>query len=194
MTLGCAVAALSACGGGGSSGTPPETASSSGGSADGNAWTLVGIKPAHASQTVSGNVYMSTQEWINDLMLTNGSPYNYQTIYSVTIPNVQSTDVVECNAQAEVTNPYQYNVQVNRVIAYGTVADSYPVTPQPPTTGNVTPDMHHMPINWTWLDSGSSGTVTYSLDLAAASTSADTGSYLTVEPGYGYIKCHVMAS
>jgi hypothetical protein len=154
----------------------------------------MGIPPANATQTVSGNVYTSTQEWVSNLMLTNDSPYNYQTVYSVTVPNVQPGSVVECNAQAEVTNNLGYNVQVNRVIAYGTANDSYPVSAQPITTSNVTPNMHHMNLNWTWIDTGSSGTVTYSLDLAAASTSATGGAYITVEPGYGYIRCHVMAS
>ncbi|WP_207000766.1 hypothetical protein [Trinickia mobilis] len=147
--------------------------------------------PAQAAQVVSGNVYTSTDAWVTSLGLTSGSPYNFQTVYSVTIPNVQPTDAVTCNAQAEVTNNLGYDVQVDRVIAYGTVNDAYPSTGQPVTTENVSPDMHHMAINWTWIDTGNSGAVTYSLDLAAASTSASNGANIAVEQGYGYLRCAV---
>jgi hypothetical protein len=183
-------ALLAACGGGSGNGSNQSAASTF----DGNAWMLVGIKPANASQTVSGNDYISTQEWVSNLMLTNSSPYNFQTVYSVTIPNVQMGNVIDCNAQVEVTNNLGYTVQIDRVIAYGTVNDSYPVSDQPITAGNVTSDMHHLPINWNWRVKNASGTVTISLDLAAASTSAGTGAYVTVEQGYGYIDCHLMAS
>lgn len=181
---------LSACGGGGGSSGSSAPQSSSGGLLGSIASTV--STPAQAAQAVNGNIYTSTDAWVTSLALTSGSPYNFQTVYSVTIPNVLPTDAITCNAQAEVTNDLGYNVQVDRAIAYGTVNGAYPSASQPITTENVTPDMHHMTINWTWIDTGNSGSVTYSLDLAAASTSAGSGASITVEQGYGYLRCSLV--
>lgn len=140
----------------------------------------------------SGNVYSSRQEMFASLPLTAWSPYNWGSVYAVTIPNLQPSDVVQCVAQAEVTNNLHFNVQVDRVLAIGTTNQAWPAIINPVTSENVTPDMHHMAINMSVIDTGRSGTVTYSLVLSAASTNAQQGDAVTVERGYGGLWCHVM--
>ena len=49
-----------------------------------------------------GAVYYEAQEMVAALPLTTESPYNWSSIYAVTIPNLQPSDVVQCVAQAEV--------------------------------------------------------------------------------------------
>lgn len=141
-----------------------------------------------------GSIYSSRQEMLPGLPLTTWSPYNWASTYAVTIPNLQPSDVVQCIAQAEVTNNLRYNVQVDRVLAIGTTNQAWPDTINPVTSENVTPDMHHMAVNMSVIDTGRSGNVTYSLVLSAASTNALQGDTLTVEHGYGGLWCHVTSS
>lgn len=141
-----------------------------------------------------GSVYSSRQEMLSTLPLTADSPYNWASVYAVTIPNLQPTDVVQCVAQAEVTDSLGFPVMVDRTIAIGTTNQAYPNAVVPPNGQNVTPDIHHMSADLSMIDTGRSGSVTYSLVLAAASTRAEMGDALTVEQGYGGLWCHVMSS
>lgn len=125
---------------------------------------------------------------------TTSEQYVFGSVYSVTIPNLHPDNVIECKAQAEVTNPYQYNVQIDRGFAVGTTDEAFPNMIDPLNSENVTPDMHHMSINISDQFHGYSGTVTFSLVLSAASTSAQLGDAVRVEQGYGYLKCHVMTN
>lgn len=148
---------------------------------------------AQATQNVQ--YYSSTQDQIGVLPVTNGSTYNYYTAYMVQIPNLVPADIVQCMGQSEETNPYSYNVMIGRAIARGT---SWGGTGagftwlNPPTSENVSPNMHHMAIQNIGFDTGQTGYVYYSLILYAASGSGTSS--LTHEAGYGGIYCLVYKS
>lgn len=127
--------------------------------------------------------------------MTTGLPYNWQSVYAVTIPNLKPTDVVQCIAQMEVTNDYNYHIQVNRAIGVG-IASGKEIQPLAPVMAeDVAEDVqHHMPVNAAAFDTGRTGTVTYSLFTVAASLDEQNGDMLKVEPGYGGLWCHVTAS
>jgi hypothetical protein len=70
-------------------------------------------------------LYSSNIECIKHVIMTGETdvgviePYTYWTAYGVEVSNLSPTDVLHLNAQAEVTNPWQFNVQVDGAFANG---------------------------------------------------------------------------
>src|SRR5215472_14418984 len=70
-------------------------------------------------------LYSSNIECIKHVIMTGETAagvrqhYTYWTAYGVEVSNLSPTDVLHLNAQAEVTNPWQFNVQVDGAFAKG---------------------------------------------------------------------------
>ncbi|HXX97528.1 MAG TPA: hypothetical protein VEL11_10490 [Candidatus Bathyarchaeia archaeon] len=69
-------------------------------------------------------LYSSNIECIEDVIMTGMiagviEPYTYWTAYGVEVPNLSPNDVLHLNAQVEVTNPWQFNVQADGAFANG---------------------------------------------------------------------------
>lgn len=128
------------------------------------------------------------------LPMTTGLPYNWQSVYSVTIPNLKPTDVVQCIGQMEVTDDLGYSVQINRAIGIG-VANGPRIPPLNPVMAqDFDTHVHHLAVNTAAYDTGRSGTVTYSMYTVAASLDYKAGDMIKIEQGYGGLWCHVMSS
>ena len=137
--------------------------------------------------------------------MTNGSTYWFFAAYVMEMPQRNPGETILVSGQAEVTNPYPFNVMCTRYIGYSVPNPQAPMPDNsaantqlsPARAENVTPDMHHMTVdcvaviddqllthlglpltlaaNW-WL----------TLTLCAASTAATAGEALVNEgPGYG---------
>lgn len=184
---------LSACGGGGSGGSSALSIISPAVASNEPAQPMA-VSLQYFPTQQQGTVYFEAREMVGALPLTTESPYNWASIYAVTIANLQPSDVVQCIAQGEVTNNLGYNVQVDRMFATSITNQAWPQQLGPARGENVTPDMHHMTIDDSLIDTGRSGTVTYSLVMSAASTNALMGDTLTIEQGYGALRCHVTSS
>jgi len=123
--------------------------------------------------------------------------YTYWTAYGVEVSNLSRTDVLHLNAQAEVTNPWQFNVQVDGAFANGSTygGNTFNLVGLPNVGQNLTPDMHHMVVaRQAWV-TGLTGTVFISFVLEAASTAMTaTQNYLVLENGHGAIQVAVFKS
>lgn len=147
----------------------------------------------YATSVDASGIYSESQEMTSFLPLTTWTPYNFVSVYAVTMQGLQPTDKVHCEAEAEVTNNLGYDVQVDKVIAADVTNEAFPNNLMDKLRSqNVTPDVHHMDIDASWTKSGYSGTVTFSLVLIAASTKAQQGDELIVEKGYGSLQCYVV--
>jgi hypothetical protein len=73
-------------------------------------------------------------------------PYTFWTAYGVEVSNLSPTDVLHLNAQAEVTLPFRFNVQVDGAFACGLVhgEHTFKLVGLATCGQNVTPNMHHM--------------------------------------------------
>jgi hypothetical protein len=144
-------------------------------------------------------LYSSNIECIKDVIMTGMTagviePYTYWTTYGVEVPNLSPTDVLHLNAQAEVTNPWQFNVQVDGAFANGTTygGNTFNLVGLPICGQNLVPAMHHMVVPRV---TGLTGTVFFSLVLEAASDHmTPTQNYLVLEKGCGGIQVTVFKS
>lgn len=149
-------------------------------------------------------VYRSRVNLWTQLRITTGAPYLFAGIYAVMVPGLKMGDIVRLDAQFEVTNPYSYNVQVDRYCAIGVPAGYDPGLQLTPITGsNVSPAEHHMRDTCyavvddallTALGTAWAGDTTFSLVLEAASTSAGGSDTLSVADQYGEIVATVWRS
>lgn len=144
------------------------------------------------------NIYRSTVECIQDVIMTGGSnvtgpaPYTFWTAYYLMVPNLQPNDIIDLRGQFEVTNPWNFNVQLDRFIARGTIfggSELIPVDPVFTNAGdNIPPELHHKRDIVMAIDTGQTGNINYSLCLEAASYAiTPTQNYLILEKGYGGI-------
>jgi len=147
-------------------------------------------------------LYSNNIECIEDVIITGMTagviePYTYWTAYGVEVPNLSPTDVLHLNAQAEVTNPWQFNVQVDGAFANGTTygGNTFNLVGLPICGQNLVPAMHHMVVpRQAWV-TGLTGTVFFSLVLEAASDHmTPTQNYLVLEKGCGGIQVTVFKS
>ena len=146
-------------------------------------------------------LYSSNIECIKHLIMTGETAagviedYTYWTAYGVEVSNLSPTDVLHLNAQAEVTNPWQFNVQVDGAFANGSTygGNTFNLVGLPNIGQNLTPDMHHMVVaRQAWV-TGLTGTIFLSFVLEAASTDmTPTQNYLEV--GWGGIQVAVFKS
>jgi hypothetical protein len=117
--------------------------------------------------------------------------------YWTAVSNLSPTDVLQLNAQAEVTNPWQFNVQVDGAFANGSTygGKTFNLVGLPNIGQNLTPDMHHMVVaRQTWV-TGLTGTVFFSFVLEAASSDKTAAqNYLVLENGRGAIQVAVFKS
>jgi hypothetical protein len=148
-------------------------------------------------------LYSSNIECIKHVIMTGETdagvrePYTYWTAYGVEVSNLSPTDVLHLNAQAEVTNPWQFNVQVDGAFANGSTygGNTFNLVGLPNIGQNLTPDMHHMVVaRQSWV-TGLTGTVFFSFVLEAASSEKTaTQNYLVLEKGHGGIQVAVFKS
>ena len=147
-------------------------------------------------------LYSSNIECIEDVIMTGMTagviePYTYWTTYGVEVPNLSPKDVLHLNAQAEVTNPWQFNVQVDGAFANGSTygGNTLNLVGLPNWGQNLVPTMHHMVVaRQAWV-TGLTGTVFFSFVLEAASTDMTaTHNYLVLEKGHGGIQVAVFKS
>lgn len=148
-------------------------------------------------------LYSSNIECIKHVIMTGETAagvrehYTYWTAYGVEVSNLSPTDVLHLNAQAEVTNPWQFNVQVDGAFANGSTygGNTFNLVGLPNIGQNLTPDMHHMVVaRQAWV-TGLTGTVFFSFVLEAASTAMTaTQNYLVLENGHGAIQVAVFKS
>jgi hypothetical protein len=148
-------------------------------------------------------LYSSNIECIKHVIMTGETAagvnehYTYWTAYGVEVSNLSPTDVLHLNAQAEVTNPWQFNVQVDGAFANGSTygGNTFNLVGLPNIGQNLTPDMHHMVVaRQAWV-TGLTGTVFFSFVLEAASTDMTaTQNYLVLENGHGAIQVAVFKS
>src|SRR5215831_17802658 len=147
-------------------------------------------------------LYSSNIECIKHVNMTGKTAgvnehYTYWTAYGVEVSNLSPTDVLHLNAQAEVTNPWQFNVQVDGAFANGSTygGHTFTLVGLPNIGQNLTPDMHHMVVaRQAWV-TGLTGTVFFSFVLEAASTAMTaTQNYLVLENGHGAIQVAVFKS
>src|SRR5215469_4519121 len=148
-------------------------------------------------------LYSSNIECIKHVIMTGETAagvrqhYTYWTVYGVEVSNLLPTDVLHLNAQAEVTNPWQFNVQVDGAFANGSTygGNTFNLVGLPNIGQNLTPDMHHMVVaRQAWV-TGLTGTVFFSFVLEAASTAMTaTQNYLVLESGHGAIQVAVFKS
>src|SRR5215467_4507563 len=97
-------------------------------------------------------LYSSSYEFIEHVIMTGVTaphviePYTFWTAYGVEVSNLSPTDVLHLNAQAEVTNPFPFNVQVDGAFANGSTygGNTFNLVGLPNIGQNLTPDMHHM--------------------------------------------------
>ena len=140
-------------------------------------------------------IYQSNVENVQDIPFNNGVPYLFWSPYTVTVPNLQPTDVIHITTRAEVTNPNNYLVMVGWFLSntqiYGSTYNP-PVVGMPPVTQDIGVG-HFVPAIDEWV-TGYSGTVQFSLIVYAASSYAPSyGSYLVLERGYGLIQAAVFS-
>lgn len=92
--------------------------------------------------------------------------------------------------QFSVTNTYPYTVGVGYGIWDGDTHEWI----CPPVMDNVSQDRHHMPVNFSAVDTrGVARDVNYQLVVYAASSVAGGGHALVVDaPGYGFLQCMVV--
>ena len=148
-------------------------------------------------------LYSSNIDCIKHVIMTGETAagviehYTYWTAYGVEVSNLSPTDVLSLNAQAEVTNPWQFNVQVDGAFANGSTygGNTFNLVGLPNIGQNLTPDMHHMVVaRQAWV-TGLTGTVFFSFVLEAASTyMTATQNYLVLENGHGAIQVAVFKS
>jgi hypothetical protein len=103
------------------------------------------------------------------------------------VPALRPGDVIVLLGQFEVTNPYPFNLQLDRYIGRGPVTSAMP-TAEPLTliTGdNVPPEIHHKRDVVYAVDSGQTGDTTYEIILESASLASVPGDALVLERGYG---------
>jgi hypothetical protein len=184
-------AALSACGGGGAA-EQAASAISTPAQADSQPAGPMAVNLKYRATTVDSGIYSSGGEMTTQLPLTTGSPYNFASVYSVTIPNVVDSDVIHCDVQAEITSNYDFEVQIDRAFAIGTTNEAWPEQVQPIRGTNVTLSMHHMAIDSSFNIKHHTGAVTIAFDLSAASTAGLQGQAVTVEQGYGGMQCYIL--
>ena len=148
-------------------------------------------------------LYSSNIECIKHVIMTGETVagvlehYTYWTAYGVEVSNLSPTDVLHLNAQAEVTNPWQFNVQVDGAFANGSTygGHTFNLVGLPNIGQNLTPDMHHMVVSRQAWVTGLTGTVFFSFVLEAASTDKTaTQNYLVLENGHGAIQVAVFKS
>jgi hypothetical protein len=141
-------------------------------------------------------LYSSNIECIEDVIMTGMTagviePYTYWTTYGVEVPNLSPNDVLHLNAQAEVTNPWQFNVQVDGAFANGSTygGNTFNLVGLPNCGQNLVPAMHHMVVaRQAWV-TGLTGTVFFSFVLEAASDHMTSiQNYLVLEKGCGGIQ------
>jgi len=159
--------------------------------------------PTATRQSTPPLLYSSNIECIKHVIMTGETdagviePYTYWTAYGVEVSNLSPTDVLHLNAQAEVTNPWQFNVQVDGAFANGSTygGNTFNLVGLPNIGQNLTPDMHHMVVSRQSWVTGLTGTVFLSFVLEAASTSKTaTQNYLVLENGHGAIQVVVFKS
>jgi hypothetical protein len=130
------------------------------------------------------------------LPVTNGATYALQQVYSVCQP-ITEGQISDIRYQAEVTNPYTYNVGIGWYIKswdYDCGPDGCVNTRTdivtPPVSQNVTPSMHHMVVNGSYLHTANlqSGGNTRCYTLVMWAVSSQGGGSIIVEQGYGYLQ------
>ena len=147
-------------------------------------------------------LYSSNIECIEDVIMTGMiagviEPYTYWTAYGVEVPNLSPNDVLHLNAQVEVTNPWQFNVQADGAFANGSTygGNTFNLVGLPNCGQNLVPAMHHMVVaRQAWV-TGLTGTVFFSIVLEAASDHMTAiQNYLVLEKGCGGIQVAVFKS
>ena len=132
------------------------------------------------------------QEQSTTLVITDGVHIQQTKIYS-TCFSMAYASIADVRWQAEVTNPYQFNVGIGSVLRgwdYAPNGEIVSFDVVPPVMSNVTPEEHHKVISGSYLNRVKfqyDGTVRcYALMMWAVS---DGGSgVITVEKGYGYLQ------
>ena len=113
------------------------------------------------------------------------------------IPNLSRNDVLHLNAQAEVTNPWQFNVQVDGASANGSTygGNTFNLVGLPNCGQILVPAMHHMVVaRQAWV-TRLTGTVFFSFVLEASSDHMTSiQNYLVLEKGCGGIQVAVFKS
>lgn len=135
-------------------------------------------------------------EQVRLLPITNGNTYSTQQVFSVCQPLSEGV-VSDIRYQAEVTNPYSYNVGIGWYIKSwdydcgpnGCVNTRTDIV-TPPVSQNVTPAMHHMVISGSYLHRAKfpSGGTHRCYTLVMWAVSSHGGGSILVEQGYGYLQ------
>lgn len=140
------------------------------------------------------DIYKAFNELVTQVPIGHSSTvYKYYSIYSITIPSLVSTNVIQLAGQFQVTNPFTYDIAVGWVMARGvytggTVFPTYVDRTHPPTVEDVFGSgTHHMPRQPMAFDTGVSGSQVYSLVIWAATLLSTTTASLTINAGYGGI-------
>jgi hypothetical protein len=159
--------------------------------------------PTFTRLSIPPMLYSSNIECIIHVIMTGETdagviePYTYWSAYGVQVSNLSPTDVLHLNAQAEVTNPWQFNVQVDGAFANGSTygGNTFNLVGLPNIGQNLTPAMHHMVVaRQAWV-TGLTGTVFFSFVLEAASTDMTASqNSLVLEKGDGGIQVAVFKS
>lgn len=144
----------------------------------------------------SASAFEVRTEQVRLLPITNGNTYSTQQVYSICQPLAAGV-ISDIRYQAEVTNPYSYNVGIGWYIK----SWDYDCGPNgcafirtdivtPPVSQNVTPAMHHMVISGSYLHRAQfpSGGNTRCYTLVMWAVSSNGAGSILVEQGYGYLQ------
>lgn len=132
--------------------------------------------------------YSTTTELVSQLNVYTGAQV---TVYEISLGSVAVDKIINVTAQFEVTNQYSYNSMLGRYLWLTSDQANFYINK--PATCNTTPNMHHQTVNLARNIKITQNLTNVKIQLRAyaASYSAQSGHYNTVEQGYGHLDCIV---